>query len=733
MEQTNLYSDLYRMQLIFNEIQGCDSKRYSESLNEVIEILNTQELLNEFCRILDTILVCKKPSIPLRILNFLRRTFEDVSEDPSRQQFIIEIFSYLIQAVDSRMHKVRRNSLSVIGLLLDVLQPSTIDSVVIQKLCERLFDKDKGVRKETIRVLSGFQGSELNRNVKVVNLFKDILRYDPNNDVRMFMLSVISVEQSTYNCVIERCMDMDESIRKMFYGICLPKIDMKELSADKRVFLMERAVVERDFDAKGKLVDVLLSVHCLPEQLEVLVDEFYDTSALGHLETLLRSVFDRVGCSKSFEYVISRPTEKNTFLYLTELQYIEEKDGRDALCLPEIDEFVSVMYESCMSVMECTMDESRREMVNRMRNLFRIAKMYDLFSDTSRRCIQGIIYKLLAKSCMEEIVEEVVDEAMQITSVVCDTDLNSFIGSVVKKSMHVSPGICLMVCKQVMRHIRPFSSLHSAIVDEIVVPNIENGGMVVEVLEIGFFYVLERDNAVIVQGLIDAMSDSHRVWCMCVDLAIYTRNQTILIPVEEYARDILERFDDEQMIIPVSKLILSGCVSDNELKEMFVKFALAKYYCTDDDHLKQYCSVMFFEMFCKDSSILIEVFCDIIESINECSYKVFISQSLYWIGNSKYVNGSQQLFYKICIRLAAENGDERYKKLLLGVLDSIDVLACWESCLTKKIIFCCSIIAKRLGNRLNLGDSVTRLMEVDDGEPISKEDLESAKIDLGIK
>jgi len=721
------------MQLIFNEIQGCDSKRYSESLNEVVGMLSSHELLDEFCRILNTILVCRKPSIPLRILNFLRRTFEDLSEDPSSQGFVVEVFSYLLQALESRMQKVRRNSLPIISLLLDVLHPSTVDRGVIQKLCERLFDKDKSVRKETVRVLSGFQASELNRNVKVVNLFKDILRYDPNNDVRMFTLSVISVEKSTYNCVVERCMDTDESIRKMFYSLCLPKIDLKELPVDRRVFLMERAVAERDFDAKGKLVDAILAAYRVPEQLEMLVDDFYDRSALGHLETLLRCVFDRVGCSRDPGYVISRPTEKNTFLCLTELLYAEEKVGRDELCLPEIDEFVSVMYESCMSVMECTNEESRREMVNRMRNLFRIAKMYDLFSDASRRCIQGIVYKLLAKSCAEEIVEEVVEEAMQITSVVCDTDLNTFIGSVVKKSMHVSPGICLMVCKQAIRHIRPFSSLHNAIVDEIVVPNVKNGGMLVEVLEIGFFYVLERENALIVQGLIDGMRDSHRVWCMCVDLAICTRNQTVVASVEEYAREILAGFDDEQMIIPVSKLILSGCVPSKELKVMFLRFALAKYYCTDDDHLKQYCSVMFFEMFHEDSGILIEVFCDILGAIDECSHRVFVSQSLYWIGNSKCMNGSQQLFYKICIQLANEHGDERYKKLLLGVLDSIDVLACWDSCVTKKIMFCCSIIAKRLGSRLSIGDSLARLMEIDDGEPIAKDDLENAKIDLGIK
>ncbi|ADM11990.1 chromosome condensation condensin complex subunit G [Encephalitozoon intestinalis ATCC 50506] len=717
--------NLERMQLIFNEIQQCDTKRYSETLKEMVEMLTTQELFEEFCKVINIILVCKRTSIPSRISNFLRRTFEDVSDVPKGAEFVLQVFCYLSKLAESKIAKVRKNSLSLLRLLTETVGPEAIGNGFLERISERLFDKEKGVRKEALKVLSSYQGMELNPKVRIVNLFKDIVRHDPSDEVRALALSLISIDQSTYGCITERCMDANESIRKMFYENCLLEIDLKGLSQDRRILLMEKAILEREFDAKGLLIDAILAAYKLPSELKAMNESFYSRSSQRYLETLLRGIFERVGCEKEFGYLLSEPSEENTFLSRVELLYIEEFFGRDDLQLPDLESFVTVMYQSCLSVVESRDALEREVRVEAMKNLFKIARFYDFFNETSRKYILSAVYKLLGKNSVEEVVEE----AMQIASLVCDDDLNSFIGSIIKKNAKASPRVCLMVCKQVMKHIHPFGQLHEAIIEEIVLPNLGLQETVAEILEVGFYYVLNKTHHAITQSLIHNIEADNKVLKMCVDLALSPNGEELLSHVLRYIEKKLEDGESEDIIIPGSKIVLSKTKAPKELREKFIAFALERYYHTQDDHLKQYCSILFFELFSEDSSLLTSVFCGLLEALGS-SCKVFIDQSLYWIGNSRYPNGSQLLFYNICVYLAGGYGKDQTKKTLLKVLERIEVLRCWDPRITKKILFCCPLMAKKLGGRFNVSEVTGRLREIDDGVPISPEDLCDVRKDL---
>ncbi|KMV65589.1 chromosome condensation complex Condensinsubunit G [Encephalitozoon cuniculi EcunIII-L] len=724
MTVSETVSSLERMQLIFNKIQQCDSKGYSESLAEVMEMLTAHELSEEFLRVVNTVLACKRPSIPSRILSFLKRIFEDMPDLPKGEELVAGTFYYLIRFTESKFMKVRKNSLSILRLLSDVVRPEVVANGLLEKISERLFDREKAVRREALKVLCYYQGMELNPKVRIVNLFKDIVRYDPSDEVRSLALSMISVDPSTYGCVVERCMDASGAIRRMFYEHCLPRIDLKSLSQDKRILLMEKAVLEREFDAKGSLVDAILSAYRIPEELRAVNASFYDRSRRKYLEALLKGVFEKVGCEKEFAYLLSDPSEENTFLSKTELLYIEELFGRDSLALPDLESFVSVMYRSCTSVVELSEESERKAQVEAMKNLFRIARFYDFFNEASRKYILSTAYKLLAKNSVEEVVEE----AMQIASLVCDDDLNNFIGSIIKKNAKASPRMCLMVCKHVMKHIRPLSRLHEAIVEEIVLPNLSSGETAVEILEVGFYYALSRPHHAIIQSLVHNMEANSMAFQMCVDLVLSSRDEGLLGDVLRHIEQGLETKERDDIIIPGSKIALSHRMPD-DLRSRFIAFALERYYCTQDDHLKQYCSILFFELFSEDSTLLINIFCSVLEVL-PCSHKVFIDQSLYWIGNSKYANGSQLLFYNICVRLASEYENDQTGKTLVKVLERIEVLRCWDPRMTKKILFCCSSVARKHGSRLNIGEVIRRLMEIDDGDPISQEDLCDVKKDL---
>lgn len=727
MEEAGVRVGLERMQWMFNEIQRSDVKTYSELVNGVVQLLSGDCALEDFCSIVDTVLVCKRATIPSKVTSFLKRIFEDLYGTPGGLQTVLGVFSYLTRLTESRTVRVRKNALSILRLMTELPQiQGTVTDAFLSKICERLFDKEKSVRKEALRMLSEHQDVRLNAKIKVVSLFKDIVRHDPSHEVRRFGLNVISIEMGTYSCMIERCVDTNEAVRKTFYTRCLPLIDLRDVSLERRVFVMEKSILEREFDGRSLFLDVLFSTYRLPEDLRVLTSSFYERRSVKYLEMMLRGIFERVGCERSFEYLLAEPSEEDTFLAMVSLQYMEESSGRDGLNLPDLEEFVGVMYRSCLEVVEDSDVCSRQSKVERMKNLFRIVRFYDFFNETARKYILSTVYKLLAKNPIEEVVEE----AVQIVGQVCDRDLNEFVGSVIKRNMGESLRMCLVVCKHVMKHIRPVTDLHEAIINEIVLQNIDSEETRTEVLEIGFYYIMDRPHNTIIQTLVSSMRMNTRILHMCVDLAIASSNEDVVAGVLEHVERMMTD-GNEDGVIPASKLILSSLVTTKESKHRFVRLILEMYYNTQDDHLKQYCSVFFFELFMEDSSALIDVFCEVVDALGH-SHRIFVDQSLYWICNSKHRNGSQELFYRICVHLCNGGDGSTGRRMLVGTLERIEIMGCWDTRLTKKILFCCSVMTRRLGNRLNIGGMIGRVMEVDDGEPIGQEDLWDVKADLNM-
>lgn len=63
-------TNLVQLQEIFNEIQDCSSKKYSENINKSVNLITKDDSFTEIIHIL---LSCKKPVLPGRIVLFLRR------------------------------------------------------------------------------------------------------------------------------------------------------------------------------------------------------------------------------------------------------------------------------------------------------------------------------------------------------------------------------------------------------------------------------------------------------------------------------------------------------------------------------------------------------------------------------------------------------------------------------------------------------------------------------------
>jgi condensin complex subunit 3 len=722
MNEIQNMSNLQKMQLAFNRIQ---TSSCTDTLRDMVHILSTQNVFGDFCCILDTILMCRRAAIPAKIVVFLKRIFEDLSETPGGSQFILGIFGYLTRLTESRITKARKNSLLVLKLIIDIPRTKVVITPdFLSKICERLFDREKSVRKEALKVLANHQDVQLNPRIRIINLFKDITRHDPSHEVRSLALHVTSVGPETYNCIIERCVDINEGIRRLFYTQHLPRLNLRELSWDRRIFLMEKALLERGLDARQHFVQAVLSTYSFPSEALEFTRAFYDRASLRHLEAVLRGIFDEVGCEPSFGYLTESLTEENTFLARVSLSYIEEASGRDSLNLPELGVFVEIVYEACLSIIGT--DEERQAMVGMIKNLFVILRFYDFFSNDARKFILSMVYKLLVK----HTVEEVVAEAMQLLGLACEADLDMFLGSVISKTAGTSQSLTLTVCSQIMKHIKPFGELHQAIINEMVLPNMEDSEVRAEILEIGFYYLLESHNDAIEACLRAGLREDPRILSMCIDLAITRADSLMLNEVVGHLESELIN-KNEGALIPASKLVLSSMVLEAGFRTQFIAGALRAYYETTNDHLQQYLTVMFYELFTNDSSPLIAVFCSVLESLSG-SHRVFIDQALYWISNSSHPNGSQELFYGICMHLLNGYENTVNKKMLLGVLEKIEILPCWGLRMVKKILFCCSLLMKKLGSRHSLGEVIGRLMAIDDGEPISQEDLGDVKRDLHV-
>lgn len=718
---------LERMQQIFNTIQTEDSKVYSDSLKEILQMLSANDLFEDFCKILNAILLCKRQTIPAKIIMFIKRIFEDLSETPAGSEFILGIFGYLTRLTESKVVKVRKNSLFIIKLIIDI--PDTkinITPEFLSKICEKLFDKEKNVRKEALRVLSNHQHVQISSTLKVLDLFKEITRYDPSYEIRLVGLSTISIEKATYNCVIERSVDLNDKIRKLFYSHCLPKIQLKDLSQDRRLFLMSKALSEREFETKNGFVDACMTSYNIPDDLKVFITDFYDVSTLKYFEELLFEIFKRTNCKVTADFILNDLNDVNTFLLKTFLTFTEENYGRDELNLPPLESFVELTYSICMQAIEKHGEDLSESLTETIKNLFRIIRFYDFFTEEASKVILKAIYKLLIVNTAETIVEE----AMKILDLISTDDLNGFLGGLIKKSQQENPKTCLLICKHIMKHIKPFTQLHDAILSEIVLGNIEKNEYSENILEIGFFYVLEKQNDVVTNYLLSNIENEH-IFHMCIDFSIFKLNSEFLQKVENYIISQIDK-EDEKMIIPLSKLILSKVELLPGLKYKFVEFAFIRYYNTNSDHLKQYVTVLFFELFNEDSTPLIEVFCNVLTNLDS-SEKVFIDQALYWISNSKHSNGSQELFYKICLHLVTEFESISNKKIFFSVIDKIEIMPFWDKPLLKKILFCCSALAKKTGNKYGMGEIVSGLLSIDDGEPINQDDLIAVKKDLGLE
>ncbi len=731
------------LQDIFNQIQECDSKIYSENIKMAVKLIPMDD---SFIKILHLILICKSATLPARISLFMKRVFEELMI--SHSDIVEGILNYLVSFTNCKSAKCRKRALNIINLIIQVGK-TDLKSDLLQIITEHLFDKDTSVRKEALNICLLKQNDNINETLKIQGVIKDVLRYDPNIEIRKMALSRLEVSKSTINCIIERSIDCNMKIRRIFWIHCFPKIQIDMLKYEQRIFLMKNARNEREFDAKSIFLELIFRIGILK-----FIEYFYYNDPVFDIfiEEYLKN--------NKIEFKLDK--FDNGYLYFLRkyYKYTEDNFGRDKLSLIDLEDLLGMIYDRFKELEDSMNNETKeikpdlispdkissnshqisvnssdqnqlkfnqnqlkfnqnqlksdqiglndsnpdiKKKIGIIVELFKLLSFYDIFKGDVKHMVLKIISYLLSKCYIPEIVEE----SIIICKKISNTDENIiFFRKIISKIKGKKS--CFLVCEYIMKHL-DFGILHQNIFTEIVIPNLSESSNIL------FWYYLKQPSNSI-EELYLSFLPGQKFIEGATDLVL--SNILDVTKISELIYHQLNIFDINA-VVPTTKLILGNKVPPIK----YIKQLLIIYYSTDNDYIQQHLSLFFNEFFFKSSKPLIDVFCDLIEIIID-NHKVFIDQCLYWIQNSNYLNGSQYLFYYVSLFLFKNYETIETHKLYFYVLDKIQVSSTWDKILTKKIIHLITQIIKKRP-RENAHALLTRLMEIDDGFPMDQNEFEN--------
>ncbi|KAL6122306.1 cnd3 [Nucleospora cyclopteri] len=679
-------SNLNELSRLFNRVQSAPSSETANLLDRIIKII---EIDDSFLLIINKILLCKKSTIPAKLINFLNKVVEYLSD--KRENILQSLFLYILQFTDSKSVLARRNSLQLLYLIIDINYEKNIEQGTLEKIAERLFDKETSVRKYAIKISMRFQDRKINKNTIIINILKDVLRHDHSIEIRRMIIKGLEVTENTTSCLLERAVDIDMTIRRIFWEKILPKIKLTSLSVNKRIFILKRAFLEREFDATPFFYSFISDLN-----LEIFLKEFYcnekeyatviQNYLLNESRTFQLDKFDHIYVNFIYQYYL----------------FIEQKMGRDSLELMDLKEFTEILYLRAVEI-----NENQPEEVCAVKKLFKLLEFYDIFTDESKKYILSVVKKLLINTKITEIVEE----AVILLKRICSEELLSFLKMLLGKLKGTKIGFIL--AEKIIKNVKLPADFEDAVINEIVLK-----------------YPEESLN-VILQYFIRHKRIDQNLWEIYIN---YKTNLTVIEGITDLIllnivdmNDVIYLFSDydENTVIPLSKLILAGKISDQK----FIKLLLFTFYTTETESIQQYLTCFFFEFFRKNSSVLISVYCEVLEEI-ESFHQIFIDQAIYWISNDIFgQNALQKLFYSVSIFVLKNYENLKNKSYLFRTFDKIEIGENWDKKLIKSLIYIFTgIIRKR--PKENAQMVLHALIELDDGMPLDKTDIDQIENEL---
>ncbi|KCZ79269.1 hypothetical protein H312_03349 [Anncaliia algerae PRA339] len=581
---------------IFNESQTLPLRKAISKAKEAKDyICSNDEGLQSFIEIINIILLDKNKEISSNVYSLVKSIIKSFNEDVGGHFFSKKICEHLIETLNCKFKKVRRKTMILLSLF-------TFENKILSKISESLFDKDKSVRRECIKLLSSYQNEKIAGKSVIKHLIKDLAKHDPNFEVRKEALKTLEIIKDNYSTLISRSADVNISIRKYFFDRVFDSLDLKLFSSEEKYFILKVVYSERGFDTKiqfiKKIKDAYSNDHIL------FVEDFYDKSVEEELKECLKHLFSEI------ELVIEEGFIKNlnfhsAFVFYEHLKYINERLGRDAIELPPLNDFLEFVYKKSKEALV------NKEMIPFLRYLLKILSFFEILNYENYKIIQAMIYNLLGKNFLEEIV----DDIFILPNI--STDLN-FLGSLIKKNEENDK--ILILCRSIFKNVS-FSELHHAILNEILF-KFKNKQQFYEVL---FYAILKEQNEEFLNHLLFNLSDT---FVFLTDLYL---NETFMSRI----KDKLFPFLENELNSARMDVIKSLCkILLKERSTFNLNNLLTLFYAEKNEESTQFLSVFFYEFFNENNDILINNFCTFLKSIPINKHRIFIDQTLYWLNSS---------------------------------------------------------------------------------------------------
>ncbi|KAL8127550.1 hypothetical protein AgCh_014454 [Apium graveolens] len=193
---------------------------------------------------------------------------------PDCDEFLQDFVRLLIVATAAANKTARFRACQIISELPDDTEVSDdLWDEVIDCLKSRITDKVPMIRACVIRALSRFTNDA--ENSDILELFLQSLPREQNADVRKTILLCLPPSSATSQVIIDRTLDISESVRKTAYFVLASKFPVQSLSIKLRTIILRRGLADR-------------STAVVEQCLALIKDEWLMKSCSGDPIVLLR-------------------------------------------------------------------------------------------------------------------------------------------------------------------------------------------------------------------------------------------------------------------------------------------------------------------------------------------------------------------------------------------------------------------------------------------------------------
>ncbi|XP_068662680.1 uncharacterized protein [Aristolochia californica] len=216
-----------------------------------------------------------------RIIRFIAifSTRRNEKNPSSSDNFLEDFLRFLLHAANAASRNARFRACQIISEIImrlpdDAEVSDEIWDEVIDTMKQKVEDKVPSVRTFAVRSLARF-AIDAENGGDIVDLFMQALPREPNPDVRKAIVLSLPPSSLTSTAIIERTLDVNESVRRASYCVLANKFPIQGLSIKQRTVILQRGLADR-------------SLSVAKECLKLLKDEWLIKGCGGDCVALLR-------------------------------------------------------------------------------------------------------------------------------------------------------------------------------------------------------------------------------------------------------------------------------------------------------------------------------------------------------------------------------------------------------------------------------------------------------------